>query len=152
MLWQFLDLFYRTSSAQGVMHHLSQIRKLLNKVVLLNYVSEHFYYRLNLSKMRVKINENLNENLRLTNKKENRRRKKKQTKKDGKYDKRILHISCQLIVMFFIFSLILWHKTFTRKDETDITCPKPLLGATWIKDKNNHINNIKILKNFVQFS
>ena len=44
------------------------------------------------------------------------------------------------------------HKTFTRKDETDITCPKPLLGATWIKDKNNHINNIKILKNFVQFS
>lgn len=61
------------------MHHLSQIRKLLNKVVLLNYVSEHFYYRLNLSKMRVKINENLNENLRLTYKKENRRRKKKKT-------------------------------------------------------------------------
>ena len=126
LLWQFLDLLYQISSAQRVLHQVSQFRKLFRKMVWLNFVPWTFLLLLYSIKMRVLKIWGL-EDSRLTK----TWKSGEMEGKDGKCEKRISHIDCQLPVIFSIFSLMLLYKILIRKYVSRCNWHNITQGSTW---------------------
>lgn len=126
LLWQFLDLLHQISSAQRVLHQVSQFRKLFGKMVWLNFVPWTFLLLLYSIKMRVLKIWGL-EDSRLTK----TWKRGEMERKDGKCEKRISHIDYQLPVIFSIFSLILLYKILIRKYVSRCNWHNITQGSTW---------------------
>ena len=126
LLWQFLDLLYQISSAQRVLHQVSQFRKLFRKIVWLNFVPWTFLLLIYSIKMRVLKIWGL-EDSRLTK----TWKRGEMEGKDGKCEKRISHIDYQLPVIFSIFSLILLYKILIRKYVSRCNWHNITQGSTW---------------------